>query len=58
MIPTLVKIKKIINSISCQSSYTACVTEQGQVYVWGQNTRGRMGSLPEQVDIPTEVPGL
>ena len=57
MLPVPLKLKQP-KSISCQSNYTAVVMEDGSVYGYGENKRGRMGSLPERPQIPSKISEL
>lgn len=57
MLPVMLAVKNP-RQISCQSNYTAIVTKDGQVYGCGQNTRGRLGSLNERSEVPTQIKEL
>lgn len=60
MLPTQVTKPKIHNAqqVHCQSNYTVVVLATGECYGQGKNTRGRMGPLSEDIEIPTKIPDL
>lgn len=44
--------------ISCGLSFTAFVTQDGQVYIFGDNESGVLSLPPQIYHIPTKIPGL
>jgi len=46
-------------SVFCNSSYSLAITNTGEVFAWGANTRQRLGSsLPDKIEIPAKIPDL
>ena len=60
MLPTKIKNFKNVKSIHSFHGYSYAVKDNGDVYSWGLNSRGRLGieSSVEEVSIPMQVPGL
>ncbi len=54
--PTLIKIKgnPKISQVSCGSSHTGAVTEDGRLYMWGDNDYGQLGDILDAVRRKTE----
>ena len=47
--------------VSCGSNHTACVTQEGKLYMWGDNSAGQCGMDRKErpfVSTPTQVPAL
>ena len=60
MLPTKTKVHKGFRSVHLFANYSYAIKDNGDVYSWGSNSRGRLG-LPvaqENVEIPMKVPTL
>ena len=60
MLPTKVKNFKNVKSVHLFQNYSYAIKNNGDVFSWGSNSRGRLGtpSSTEEVSIPMKVPGL
>ena len=60
MLPTKIKNFKNVKSVHLFQNYSYAITNNGDVYSWGSNMRGRLGfsAATEETCVPTKVPGL
>jgi len=60
--PKLVKAleKKSIISVAAGDYHTACVTNKGEVYIWGDNSQSQLGLETDRLlqSTPIKVPGI
>ena len=56
--PTLVKIKQRVSDISCGYYHSALVTDQGQLYTFGEADGGKLGLGSQDNDGDTDYPQL
>lgn len=59
--PTVIDMlsDKGVNFIACGSTYSACLTKNGELYTWGRGSYGRLGhGFCDDVMIPTLVTAL
>ena len=60
MLPTKPKVHKNFKSVHLFGNFSYAIKDNGDVYSWGDNARGRLGltSGEEKAEIPTIVPML
>ena len=66
MTPTLIQgplVSKIVTSVACGSHHSLVLTKEGEVYAWGQNNCGQIGtgnttnqSTPKKVMYSSKFP--
>ena len=57
LVPTLVRGElenKAVVQVAASTDHSACLTEDGSVYMWGSNSQGRLGipSITDVADLP------
>lgn len=59
------QVMENVEQIAVGNHHTIVLTNEGEVYTWGQNTKGQLGTgntvnsnIPQKIEIPIEVQEL
>ncbi|XP_067677206.1 serine/threonine-protein kinase Nek8-like isoform X1 [Haliotis asinina] len=44
-----------IRQVACGDTFTVAVSEDGEVFSWGKSSRGRLGRVDEETNVPRQV---